>query len=447
MNTRRLMYLFAGALCMTGLRAVAMSDPKDYPLISIDGKFNCPFIPREGGTAYLQLAVAAPDYPRADRRPMNLAVVLDRSGSMGEQSKIQNAKAALDALIDDLGRDDILSIVIYDDVVEVLRPAARVGSREEIKRLVDCVAPRGWTNLGGGMVEGFHQAERYASSDCVNRVVLLSDGLANRGETDPLELKRIARRYRSNSISLTTMGVGLDYNENLMVALSESGGGNYYFIESARNLASILRREFNLMACVAAQNASIDLTLAGGVTIIDVIGYEFQTEGNRVTIPLGDLYGGDRREITVELRVCGGSGSLSAVRGSLRYATDGSRVRSSRSFSAVLCYTKDLARIERSRDKDIQAKADIAVSTRSVDNALKALDEGKQQSAVDELAAASRTLSASPVAAQGGSAGQALLDQRARVDSYLNLLKESRGETNKAKKTIQYENYRTQKNK
>jgi len=119
-------------------------------------------------------------------------------------------------------------------------------------RLINRVSPRGSTNLGGGMIEGYRQVERFASKEFTNRVILLSDGLANQGITDPRQLNSIARRNRIHSISLTTMGVGLDYNENLMVGLAEYGGGSYYFIEHPRSIAHILNKEFNSLSSILA---------------------------------------------------------------------------------------------------------------------------------------------------------------------------------------------------
>jgi len=247
------------SLILIATSATAGSFFVHRPAVRLEGKLNCPTILEWGGTAYLQLSVITPESTTPGRRPMNLAVVLDRSGSMGTEQKMEYARAAVRSLVDQLRSDDVLSIVIYDDVVEVLRSACRVGNKEEVRRLIDEVAPRGWTNLGGGMIEGFRQVQKNSSRGFVNRVILVSDGLANRGITDPVELAGIARRYRNASVSLTAIGVGLDYNENLMVSLAESGGGNYYFVEHPRHLASMFRREFDGLQCLVAQNASIEL--------------------------------------------------------------------------------------------------------------------------------------------------------------------------------------------
>jgi Ca-activated chloride channel family protein len=209
------MFMIAAVL-FCGLAIPVMAHAPGEPIV-LKGRVNCPLVPTAGGTIFLQISVTPPRFDLPRKKPMNLSIVLDRSGSMADERKIHYAKSALLSLVDKLSPDDILSIVIYDDVVEVLRPAGRVRDRREIHRLIERIAPRGSTNLGGGMVKGLEQVAVHASREFVNRVVLLSDGLANQGITDPQELNRIARRYGSRSISLTTIGMGLDYNENLMV--------------------------------------------------------------------------------------------------------------------------------------------------------------------------------------------------------------------------------------
>jgi Ca-activated chloride channel family protein len=197
--------LFVGIL-LVGFSGEAMSRlPAEGPIV-MEGRLNCPYISSSGGRIFLQITLTTRDFVLPERRPMNLCVVLDRSGSMADEGKITYAKKALYALIDQLTERDILSIVIYDHVVEVLSSAKRVGNKAALKRLIERIEPRGNTNLGGGMIEGFRQVERQFDRAYVNRVVLLSDGLANQGITDSWELNRIAGKYRSRFISLTTMG-------------------------------------------------------------------------------------------------------------------------------------------------------------------------------------------------------------------------------------------------
>ncbi|HXX64035.1 MAG TPA: VWA domain-containing protein [Bacteroidota bacterium] len=421
----------------------AMSLPHASAM-SIEGKMNCPVVPPNGGREYLQILVHAPEGPQRARTPVNLCVVLDRSGSMGEEGKIQNAKAALDALIDQLRPGDIFSLVIYDDVIDVLQSASHVVNKRSLHDLVEGIQPRGWTNLGGGMMEGFAQVGRFANERFVNRVVLLSDGLANRGITDPRQLGRIAQRHRDCSISLTTMGVGLDYNENLMVGLAEKGGGNYYYIESPRELTSILRKEFDMLSCVVAQNAVIDLVPGPGVCILDVIGAEFSLTDGHARLPLGDLAGGETREVTVEVEIPEGSGELTVARGELRYdsGTKGSSLCAA--FATHVSYSTDAAEIDRHRDLETQAKGDIAASTRRVERAMDALDAGKESEAFGELSAARSMLKDSPAASKPVG-GAAILAQDSKLQSYQQTLSGARQDVRKAKKAIQFDNYTTQK--
>lgn len=421
-------------------------DPVDQ--ITLTGRLNTPIVSTRGGIAYLQLTVATPDFGSPRRHPLNLSVVLDRSGSMGDAQKIDYAKRALNKLIDQLDSEDLLSIVIYDDVVEVLRETQPVGKdKYAIKRLVERVYPRGSTNLGGGMVQGFREVEHNLNKEYANRVILLSDGLANQGVTDPQELDRIARRYKAKCISLTTMGVGLDYNENLMVGLAENGGGNYYFIENPNAMASILNKEFSMLSTLIAQNAAIELTLGENIVVRDVVGCEYQTQSSHYTIPVGDLYSNEHRDFTVELAIPSGTGSLTVASGILRYESDKRSGNDDPAFRCTVKYTRDIALIEKERNLDVQAKADIAVSTKTVDQAMHSLDEGKAEEAAQYLQAAKSTLNASPAASMSGAGGAAIRDQAERLGAFEKLVKDSTNDSRKAKKSIQYENYRTQKGK
>jgi Ca-activated chloride channel family protein len=413
--------------------------------VEVTAKLNSPRIHTDGGTLYLQLSLHAPKFRVVEHRPVNLAIVLDRSGSMGERGKMENAKRALYSLIDRLDERDVLSIVIYDDVIEVLRSAGPVGNKERIKNLVREIQPRGSTNLAGGMCEGFRQAEQRLDREYVNRVVLLSDGLANTGLTDPQEIGRIARRYRQSGISLTTMGVGLDYNENLMVSMAENGGGNYYYIESPHSLAEIMRKEFSLMSTICVRNAVIELSLGRGVHVKDVIGYDWNIDNGTCKVAVGDLYANEERELTLELAVPNGHGSLTLAEGQLRHdERDG--VSTGGSFAAAVQYTEDAMEVERTRDLQVQAKADVAVSTRAVNQATQALDEGKSEEASRIIQNASEALKASPAAAVSGAGGALMQEQSGRLQDYKDIIQKG-DDARKTKKEIQYRNYQVQKNK
>ncbi len=418
--------------------------------ITLDGRLATPYMSERGGMASLQISLWASHWTDdRTRRPMNIAVVLDRSGSMGHEQKMDHAKSALRTIIHQLSSDDIFSLVVYDNEVDVLRPAGRVRNKNHIITLVEEIYPRGSTNLGGGMSEGLKQAARHASREYVNRVILLSDGLANQGITDKNQLEQIAYEYRGRGISLTSMGVGLEYNEDLMMALAESGGGNYYFIESGYGLAGVLQKEFNSLCVTLVQDASVELKLGRGVRVEDVVGCKYTTVRDRVTIDLGSIISNDRRDITVRLSVpaqCDGEKKLLVAKGSLHYESEEVRIARVEPFEVSVIYTRDVAVIEKNRDMKAQADADVALSTRMVEQALKLLGAGKHNEAVVQMEMAETTLMASPAAAGTGESKDAVMEQSARLRSYKETV-QSETDARKSKKTIQYHNYQTQKKK
>lgn len=442
--------IFTSVLLAYGIpitRAAGMPPPAGIPDATIAGYLNTRCISPDGGTVYLHMIIEARGYPVRQSRPMNIAIVLDRSGSMEDEGKMEYAKEAVLSLVDRLSTEDYLSIVIYDDKIETLLPSRRVTDRRQIRRLVREVHPRGSTNLGGGMSEGFHQIEENFRDNYINRVILLSDGLANQGITDPHKLNRIAQKFRQRSISLTTMGVGLDYNENLMLGLAESGGGNYYFIESPGQLASIFERETAGIAAITIRNARIELSLGSGIEMADVIGCEWRRDVRGRVIPVGDMAAGERRELTVELSLPPGKGRNHVADAILRYDTEDMRPAAKRRFSIDILYTTDVAELERGKDFDTQARVDIALSTRAVERALHSLDAGERGQAAVQIEEAKAALATSP-AMTNSTAGAPLLQERIReLDAYRNRITDDSSDGREAKKTIQYDNYRKQKQK
>src|SRR3990172_4022106 len=309
-------------LSIFALAAMACAAQAGDKTVTIAARLNTPVISVRGGQIFVHLTVGTPRFEERRREPLNLSVVLDRSGSMGDERKIEYARKALQKLIDELNENDIFSLVVYDDYIDVLRNPSRVGNKRGLKALIDGIEPRGSTNLGGGMIQGLELASQFVQKGYVNRVVLLSDGLANQGITSPHELNRIARQYRHRGISMTTMGVGLDYNENLMVGLAENGGGNYYFIESPRQLASIMAKELDYVSSVVCRDAVIELRLGSGVRLKDVVGYEWKQEGEKTVVSLGDLYSDENRELTVELEAPKGTGSVQLAEGTIAFQSD-----------------------------------------------------------------------------------------------------------------------------
>ena len=197
------------------------------------------------------------------RPPLNLALVLDRSGSMAGGKKMPFAREAAAFAVKQLLPTDRVSVTIFDDVVETIVPGGPAADKPALVRRIEQIQPRGSTDLHGGWAEGGRQAEAGLVAGGVNRVLLLSDGLANVGVTDPNTIAAEARGLAARGVGTTTLGVGDDYNEDLMEAMARAGDGNYYYIESPVQLVDIFQTELQGLMATLGQKVSLGLEPAG----------------------------------------------------------------------------------------------------------------------------------------------------------------------------------------
>lgn len=259
-------------------------------------------VPKEDFYLYFEIEGAQPQVS-TKRVPLNIALVIDRSGSM-HGDKIDYAKKAVQFVVRNLGQEDVISLVQYDDVVEVLSPAAQLNDKEALFRKIEAIAARNMTNLSGGILEGYLQVGSIKKEGFVNRILLLSDGLANVGITDPASLQKIAQeKFRNEGLALSTFGVGADFDELLMTSMSEYGGGNYYFIDSPDKIPSIFVKELDGLLAVVAQGSTLDVHFPEGFTCEKVFGYPSESLQQGVRVRFNDVFALEKKAILVKLRV------------------------------------------------------------------------------------------------------------------------------------------------
>lgn len=219
------------------INAQSLSDS----VISLNTHLDNNFWIKDKKDVYLYLDLQALKIEVTQKRPpMNIAIVLDRSGSMGGD-KMRFAIEACKFIVDNLTEEDIVSIIDYDDKVELVSAAGNVKNKDSLKNLINKITPRGSTNLSGGLQEGYSQAKSVYDKNKINRVLLITDGLANAGITDSTLLAQIVKNKNlEEGITVSTFGVGAGFNERLLTSLAENGNGNYYFIDKAENIKTIL---------------------------------------------------------------------------------------------------------------------------------------------------------------------------------------------------------------
>jgi len=345
---------------------------------------------------YIVVRFDIPEFlrPQSKRMPICMGMVIDRSGSMGEKGKIEYARRSANYVVDQLKTTDILGVVEYDDRISTLWPAALVKNPGTIKRMISELEPRGSTNLCGGLMQGIDDIERYASSSRLNRVILLSDGLANRGITDPDEIGRLVRHARANGITVSAMGLGLDYDENLMQAIAENGGGNYYYIESPTQMADIFHQEMNTMIAAVAKDVHIIIDGTDIIDDINVYGYKYEERDGKTDITLEDLYGGEKRSLTLRLKAKPqkpGECNLGSV--SLSYTDCEKNTRRTRSFPMTIIATENAGEVAQSENKTVRAEAVLATADEEHSQYVKQYEAGDKQAALANISALQQRIS------------------------------------------------------
>jgi Ca-activated chloride channel family protein len=264
--------------------------------------------------------------PRAPRRPLNLALVIDRSGSMAGDSLKQALKAA-ETLIGHLGPDDVVSLVVYDDKVDTILPPTNVIDRAAIRELLRKVRAGGTTNLSGGWLKGCDhvlatRTRAPGGSDMIHRVLLLTDGQANAGVTDPAILINSARQKAEEGAVTTTLGFGSHFNEDLLIGMARAGGGNFYFIQAPQDAEEVFRIEVESLAALAGQNLSLTLAPLGGAAIAQLhSNYRTETrDDGALVVALGDVYAGEDKVLALALNVPAQAGLGAAPLLSVTYA-------------------------------------------------------------------------------------------------------------------------------
>jgi len=237
----------------------------------------------------------------AARLPTDLIVVLDRSGSMNGQ-KIRDARAAIHHLISRLGPDDRFALVTFSSGADIAIPLAHAtpAARSAWGRITDGIHAGGGTYMSTGLTLGLGTLEAARSAGRSPRAIVISDGLA---AEPPAVLRSQAARAAAGEYTLSAVGVGADFDENLMAALADAGTGNYYYLEDANALAKVFGAEFETARETVASSLAVTIEPGEGVAVVDAAGYPLERSGRAATFRPGTLFSGQERHVWITLQV------------------------------------------------------------------------------------------------------------------------------------------------
>jgi Ca-activated chloride channel family protein len=239
--------------------------------------------------------------------PLNLSLVLDKSGSM-QGKKIQNLREAAKLVVDRLGAQDTISIVAFSDRKYLIAGSQSVADKEALKKKIDRIRDGGGTAISGGMSQGLAELDKTLAPDRVSRMLLLTDGQTF---GDEKQCKKLGKQAGDRGIIVNALGLGDDWNEDLLDDIAEASGGVADFIDSPDKIVAVFEQAVQSMQDTVVQNAQMVLRLANGVTprqvwqvlpMISNLGYRPLSDRD-VQVSLGEMEKGQSRSLLVELLI------------------------------------------------------------------------------------------------------------------------------------------------
>jgi Ca-activated chloride channel family protein len=284
---------------------------------------------------------------------VDMVIVLDRSGSM-KGRKINDARRAVINLLSSLSAKDRFALITYSDRVQYLSPLDNVtaGHRQRLESLIHRIAAGGGTNLGAGLQAGINLLVSAPENGNARKVILISDGLANKGVTDSTQLGRMAGVAVEKEFAVSTVGVGNDFNEQLMTTIADRGTGNYYYLENPMAFAEVFQKELFFSKATVATNVPISLPLDNEISLVDASGYAIEIQNNHAVFYPGDLRSGQTRTLFLSFRIpTASTGSFEMGRIMARYRFNGRPMETALDESYKITCVKNQKEVRASIDK------------------------------------------------------------------------------------------------
>ena len=334
-------------------------------------------------TNYLKVSLSGQNIDSKKRVPINLAIVIDKSGSMSGQ-RIEKAREAAILAVNMLNENDTLSIVAYDSKARVIVPATKVDNKLRIIGLInENIYAEGGTALFAGLSKGIKQVENQLTKDKVNRIILLSDGQANIGPSSVDELSQLAIIAAKKNIAITTLGIGSDYNELLMSSIASYSDGNHVFVNNSADLENVFVHEFTDLMSAIAQDVVITIQLKNGVKPVRLLGRDGVIKGNEITVKMNQLFSNQEKYVLLEVipdkGKVGQEKTLAQV--DLKYDNLLENKTENETQVVRISYTKDKKMVDDAIHHDVVVETELQKVALENEKALELYNQGKRDEA------------------------------------------------------------------
>lgn len=373
----------------------------------------------------------------AKRPPLSLAVVIDRSGSMNGRP-IENAKRAAMKVLEQLDAADSFTLVTFSSAAQTVVPMRRAtpdniaAARAAIAQIFD----DGGTCISCGLTQAVNELSMTPVRDGLRRMVMMSDGQANEGVYDRAELARMTSDIAAKGVSVSTVGVGLDFDEVTMTNLATVGRGNYYFVEDTGNLDAMFQRELGGLSETVAMDARLTIEPGPNVKLVEAYGYPTVHVGmGMLEVPIADLRAGETRKIVVHALVGPNAGMIDVARVKLAWRRVADSSLRNASATARAEVSSDATKIASSVNADVLRATESAQQARAIEQATKAYEE-------QGYAAAQRIMQdrARAMQAKSGALGNSWVEiQTAEGDTMIKAMPSAPAKAKKVARTKAYD--------
>ncbi|MFL5730638.1 MAG: vWA domain-containing protein [Cytophagaceae bacterium] len=340
-------------------------------------------IPAGGNEAVLQIGFTTQKMNGiSDAAPLNLCLVIDKSGSM-QGDRIENTRKACRKLVERLRPQDMISIVVFNESAGILYPSRVLGNDQSIFGIIDGIHADGSTDLNSGVVLGYREVLKNYDAEYTNKVILLTDALTNTGDVDTESIIRNANAWqKQNPVSFTIVGVGLDFNENLARPLADSQKNSIHFINNSEDIQKVFVDEIESLLSPVAREVELEITYEDGLNIEKIYGYKPFMQSRKVLVNLENMNNGLTQVVLIRFSANKAlSGKALTVRTKLKYRDVKKKKDETLEASAVLQVRTDPKSWQMLKNQEVKKNYFIALMAQGLKDMAQTYRDGDQAKA------------------------------------------------------------------